>query len=73
MLWLPVFLFYDTFTHPVTLIATDEQWNFVSYQVSTGNTTVTPSNQQHSSLHHSSNMRVTPPHSITTLEKIKVL
>lgn len=65
----PVFqilLVYSAFTHPVTLVATDKKGNFVSHKVSTRNATVTSSNQQHSSLHHCSNMWVTPPHSIST-------
>lgn len=69
---LPVFqilLLYVTLTHPVTLVTADEQWNFVSDKVSTCNTTVTSGNQQHSSLHHCSNVWVTTPHSISTLEK----
>lgn len=47
-------------THPVTLITTDKKWNFVRYEISAGNTTVTPSHQQHPAFHHSSHMRVTP-------------
>lgn len=54
------FLFPIVDTHPVTLIATDKQWNFVCYEISAGNATVTPGHQQHSAVHDSGDMRVTP-------------
>lgn len=43
-------------THPVTLITTNKKWNFVGHQISAGNAAVTPSHQQHSPFHHSSDM-----------------
>lgn len=54
------YLFSIVDTHPVTLITTDKKWNFVCYQISAGNATVTSSHQQHSAFHDSSDVRVTP-------------